>query len=94
MPTEHDLAAALEEFSGHIGYDVRPSVRRKGIATEMLCQLLTVPKAWEIGRLLLTCAPDNVASNRTIVANGGVLSRTAFVEKWQRQTNYYWIHLR
>jgi predicted acetyltransferase len=59
----------------------------------MLRQVLRTPKAREIGRLLLTCAPDNVASNRTIRANGGVLERTIFVERIARETNLYWIAL-
>ena len=90
----HYLNASLEEFGGHIGYEVRPSFRRKGIGKEMLRQLLELPKAKEIGRLLLTCAPDNIASSKTIIANGGVLERTAFVEKQRRWTSYYWIDLR
>ncbi len=57
----------------------------------MLRQILLTAKAQEIGKLLLTCAPDNSASNRTIVANGGVLERTAFVERVGRSTNLYWI---
>ncbi len=89
----HHLNESLEEFGGHIGYEVRPSFRRKGIGKEMLHQLLKLPRAKTIGRLLLTCSPDNIASNKTIIANGGVLDRTAFVEKWQRWTNYYWIEL-
>jgi hypothetical protein len=40
---------------------------------------------------LLTCAPDNIASNKTILANGGILSKTAFVEKWQRDTNSLYV---
>jgi predicted acetyltransferase len=59
----------------------------------MLALLLKTPRAIEIGRLLLTCSPDNLASNKTIQKNGGVFTRSAFVEKWQRQTNYYWISL-
>jgi predicted acetyltransferase len=90
----HHLTASLEDFGGHIGYEVRPSFRRRGVGKEMLRQLLELPKAKEIGRLLLTCAPDNVGSNKTILANGGVLERAAFSESWQRQTNYYWIDLR
>lgn len=90
----HHLNARLEQFGGHIGYEVRPSLRRKGIGKEMLRLLLELPKAREIGRLLVTCAPDNVASNKTITANGGVLDRTAFVPEWNRLTNYYWIDLR
>jgi len=59
----------------------------------MLRQVLRTPEARAIGRLLLTCAPDNLASNRTILANGGVLERTIFVERIARQTNLYWITL-
>jgi predicted acetyltransferase len=57
----------------------------------MLRRVLALPKARDIGRLLLTCAPDNVASNRTILACGGVLERTIFVERIARATNLYWI---
>ncbi|MBY0371178.1 GNAT family N-acetyltransferase [bacterium] len=89
----HHLNESLKEFGGHIGYEVRPSCRKRGIAKEMLRQLLQTTKAREIEKLLLTCAPDNTASNKTILANGGSLAKTAYVEKWQRDTNYYWISL-
>ncbi len=89
----HELNENLKAFGGHIGYEVRPSARRRGIATKMLQMLLETPKAKEIGKLLLTCAPDNIGSNRTIIANGGMLEKTAFVKKWNRETNYYWIDL-
>ncbi|MES2802574.1 MAG: GNAT family N-acetyltransferase [Bdellovibrionota bacterium] len=87
----HYLNENLQEYGGHIGYDVRPSYRKKGIGKEMLRQLIGTDKAKEIGKLLLTCAPNNTASNKTILANGGVLAKTAYVEKWKRETNYYWI---
>ncbi len=87
----HRLNAELAEFGGHIGYTVRPSYRSRGFATEMLRQVLRTPNARAIGKLLLTCAPDNVASSRTIVANGGVLERTIFVERVGRATRLYWI---
>ncbi len=89
----HFLNENLKEFGGHIGYEVRPSSRKRGFAKEMLRQLLQTPKAFEIGQLLLTCAPDNIASNKTILANGGTLVKTVFLEKLQRDTNYYWINL-
>lgn len=89
----HRLTAEHAEFGGHIGFTVRPSARGRGLATEMLRQVLRTRKAKELGRVLLTCAPDNVASNRTIRANGGVLERTIFVERVQRETNLYWIDL-
>ena len=89
----HTLTESLKEFGGHIGYEVRPSCRKRGVAKEMLRLLLQTSKAQGIGTLLLTCAPDNLASNKTILANGGQLFKKAFVETWQRDTNYYWIHL-
>jgi predicted acetyltransferase len=89
----HRLNAELSEFGGHVGYTVRPSHRSRGFAKEMLRQVLQTPRAREIGKVLLTCAPDNVASNRTIRANGGVLERTIFVERIGRHTNLYWITL-
>lgn len=89
----HKLNKNLQEFGGNIGYEVRPSFRRKGVATAMLKLLLQTPKAKQIKNLLLTCSPDNLASIRTIELNGGTFERTAFVEKWNRQTSYYWINL-
>ena len=74
------LTHDLEVFGGHIGYEVQPSFRRKGIAKVMLGQVFSTAKAKEIGRLLSTCAPDNIASNKTILSNGGVLIKTVFVE--------------
>jgi len=42
-----------------------------GVASEMLRQLLETARAKSIRRLLITCDEDNVASERTIVKNGG-----------------------
>jgi predicted acetyltransferase len=89
----HALTAELAEYGGHISYEVRPAHRGRGIATEMLRQILTTDKAKEIGTLLLTCSPTNVASNKAIQANGGRLVRTVFVERIQRETNYYRVDL-
>ncbi len=89
----HSLTHELAEFGGHISYEVRPSYRRQGVATEMLRQLLLTDKARAIGKLLVTCDPTNVASNKTIRVNGGQLVKTDFVERINRETNYYWIDL-
>lgn len=89
----HQLNEALRNYGGHIGYEVRPSYRRQGIATEMLRQILQTPKAQEIGRLLLTCSPDNIGSNKTILTNGGVLEQTIFVEAIEEDRHHYWIEI-
>jgi predicted acetyltransferase len=68
----HRLTPLLTAVGGHIGYDVRPTARRRGHATAMLRAALPVANALGIERALLTCDPDNVASRKVIEANGGV----------------------
>ncbi len=69
----HRLTPNLRETGGHIGYDVRPSARRRGHATAMLRQALIVAQGLGIERALITCDVDNVASRAVIERNGGVL---------------------
>ena len=69
----HRLSPALLEMGGHIGYDVRPSARRRGHATAMLREALIVARGLGIERALVTCSVDNVGSRTVIERNGGVL---------------------
>ncbi len=66
-------AGDLVEWSGHIGYGIRPSARRRGVATWAVGEILD--QAWILGidRVLIVCAIENIASARTIERNGGVL---------------------
>ena len=58
---------------GHIGYAVVPWKQRRGYATSALRQLLPSAKAEGLSYVKLTTDPQNVASQRVIEANGGVL---------------------
>lgn len=80
----HDLTEHLREVGGHVGYDVRPSVRRRGHATAMLAAVLPEAARRGTARVLVTCDHDNVASRRTIERNGGVLEdrRGAKLRYW------------
>lgn len=88
----HRIEGNLTKMGGHIGYEVRPSFRNRGFAKEMLRQILETPKVKEIGNLLLTCSPKNEASKKTIIANGGMLTNTVFVDSISEDRNHYWIH--
>lgn len=72
----HALNDHLLQNGGHIGYIVRPSRRREGHATQTLAQALEVATELGIDQALVTCDDDNVASARTIEANGGVIEDT------------------
>lgn len=67
----HRLTPALLAVSGHIGYDVRPSARRRGHATAMLRQALPVAAELGIDSALVTCDWDNVGSRTIIERCGG-----------------------
>jgi predicted acetyltransferase len=69
----HRLTPNLRDYGGHIGYDVRPSARRRGHATAMLAAALPVAHALGIDPALVTCDEDNIASRKVIEANGGTL---------------------
>jgi predicted acetyltransferase len=69
----HRLTERLLEVGGHIGYDVRPSARRRGHATAMLAAALPMARELGIESALLTCDVDNVGSRKVIEHNGGVL---------------------
>ena len=56
---------------GHIGYGIRPSFRRRGLATWALGQTLDAARLGGLRRALLVCAHDNAASARVIAHVGG-----------------------
>lgn len=73
LAIRHRLTPNLLELGGHIGYDVRPTARRRGHATAMLRGALPVARGLGIESALVTCDVTNVGSRRVIEANGGVL---------------------
>jgi predicted acetyltransferase len=73
LTIRHRLAPGpIGERNGHIGYDVRPSARRRGNATAMLAASLPIAADLGLKTVLLTCDASNIASRRTIERNGGV----------------------
>jgi predicted acetyltransferase len=89
----HDLNDVLSVEGGHIGYDVRPSERRKGYGTAMLGLALEKARAIGLTRVMLTCDADNIASSRIIERNGGKLTGTATSPRTGKHIRQYWIEL-
>ncbi|GLZ78602.1 hypothetical protein Afil01_34090 [Actinorhabdospora filicis] len=70
------LPEKIRRQVGHVGYDVRPSARRRGHATAMLAALLPVAAEAGLTEVTIICAEDNLGSIGTIEANGGLLEAT------------------
>ena len=80
-----ELNEWLGRVGGHVGYAVRPSARRQGIASVLLRAGLDELRANGVEQALVTRDEDNVASARTIEKAGGVFE--SVVEGHRR----YWV---
>lgn len=87
----HYLNNYLFNYGGHIGDGIRPSERRKGLATEMIKLALIECKKLHINKVLIVCDKDNIGSAKSIIKNGGVLENEVFHDgKWIQR---YWINI-
>ena len=89
----HSLTPELEHEGGHIGYDIRPSERRKGYGTLILDLTLDKARSRGLRRVLLTCDTDNIGSAKIIERNGGKLGGKAISNKSGKHISQYWIDL-
>ena len=87
----HCLNDYLLEFGGHIGYSVRPTDRKNGYAIQMLKLALDEAKALGLDRVRIACDRYNIASAKTIQANGGVLDGERYDPQDSTLTQRYWI---
>ena len=87
----HSLTPALLRDGGSIGYGIRPTARRQGLGTAILRLSLLRAAHLGVGRALLTCAKQNVASAGVIVRNGGVMESEEFLPDRGEVVQRYWI---
>ena len=88
----HRLNEFLLEAGGQIGYSVRPTARRRGLASWALGEVLEHARTRRgLDRVMISCRDDNPGSARTIERNGGVLEDIR--ETPLGLTRRYWINL-
>jgi predicted acetyltransferase len=93
LSIRHSLTPWLALAGGHIGYEIRPSMRRRGYGRQILA--LGLPKARALGleRVLVTCQETNIGSRKIIEANGGVLENAVQLQDGEPRVLRYWIAL-
>lgn len=87
----HWLTEELEYEGGHIGYDIRPSDRGRGLGTSLLRLTMARAAALGIVRVRVTCDARNRASIRVIEKNGGRLEATVRSRTREEMICQYWI---
>lgn len=83
----------LESGASHIGYGIRPTERRKGYAKIALYLGIIEEQKMGEDNILLDCTLENIGSNKTILALGGVLDKTEIDPNDNEMTNYYYINV-
>jgi predicted acetyltransferase len=71
VQVRHRLNAFLLEQGGHIGYSVRPSARRRGLASTGLLEAIGRASALGLERVLVVADETNIGSRSVIESAGG-----------------------
>lgn len=87
----YTLKDEMKELYGHIGYGIRPSERKKGLATYLLKEALIKCKEKGLEEVIIGCYEDNIASSKTIIKNNGILYKKSKMRN--KTANYYKIKL-
>lgn len=93
LQIRHYCNEYLRKYSGHIGYSICPSERRKGYAKQMLHDAFPYCKELGIYDISISCLVENEASRRTILSNGGEYESTVELPDGRGKLERYWIHL-
>ena len=85
------LKGKLLKIGGHIGYGIRPTERRKGLAKIQLYLTLLVAQKIGLDKVMIDCTDTNIGSKKTIEALDGKYSETV-IDNEETYLNY-WINV-
>ncbi len=95
ISVRYEMNDFLEVHAGHIGYGIRPSMRRQGHAKKIIALGLKKLKERGVTRVLITANEENLGSWKAIEANGGVLeSKIDCIFDKGGLSRRYWITLK
>lgn len=84
----------LKQYGGHIGYNIKPSLRNKHLGTSMLKDVLILCKnEFKLDKVLITCLKNNIASRKVILNNGGIYETEVLYPPTNELLERYWISL-
>lgn len=87
----HELNENLKKFGGHVGYDIRPSMRGGGYGSKILELGLQKAKEHGISHVLIDCSASNIASRKIIEKNGGIYENKGVNPDTGGESLRYWI---
>lgn len=91
IQVRRELNEYLAEFGGHIGDVVRPKERNKGYGTMQIGLALKFCETIGIKQVFISAKSTNIASQKTIVKNGGILQNVVDCDDYK--LNRYYIYL-
>jgi predicted acetyltransferase len=93
IQVRHYFNDYLSKYGGNIGYSIRPSERQKGYAKAMLAAVLPFCREIKLEKILITCNDNNIASEKTILSNGGIYESTVYEPGENINLKRFWITL-
>jgi predicted acetyltransferase len=89
----HSLNEYLRNIGGHIGYCVRPCMRRRGYMKRFLPLVLAEAARLGIDQALITCEVSNTASEKVIRSAGGQFESERSDDESDRTVKRFWVDL-
>ena len=89
----YSLNDYLKRGGGHIGYNIRPSERKKGYGSLLLSLALNEAKKIGLEKVLISCKQENAASEKVIISNGGIYEDNYYDKTTKETYKRFWIKL-